>query len=231
MLFRQLFDHTSYTYTYLIGDEQSRKAVLIDPVKEKIDLYETLVDELELTLIHTLDTHTHADHISAMGQLRQSKGCRTLVGAESESKCVDYKFRDNERIAIGELSLVALHTPGHTNDSYCFYLIDKDIGYLFTGDTLLIRGSGRTDFQLGNAKEQYQSIFNRLLTLPGDTFVYPGHDYKGQTVSTIDEEKKWNPRLQVSSAEEYSELMGNLKLPNPALMDIAVPANIACGEK
>jgi sulfur dioxygenase len=229
MIFRQLFERESSTYTYLIACEITHKAALIDTVKSEVPKYLQLLRELNLTLVYALDTHTHADHITAAGALRELTGCTTLLGEEANSACVSHALRDDEKIHIGELTLTALHTPGHTDDSYTFQLVDQGEHYLFTGDTLLIRGTGRTDFQNGSAAEQYQSIFQKLLTLPNTTWVYPGHDYKGWSRSTIGEEKAHNPRLQVKDIAAYIELMNNLKLPNPTLMDIAVPANRACG--
>ncbi|MFC3117339.1 MBL fold metallo-hydrolase [Cellvibrio fontiphilus] len=229
MIFRQLFERESSTYTYLIACEKTRKAALIDTVKEELPKYVQLLQELDLTLVYALDTHTHADHITAAGALRDLTDCTTLLGEEANSTCVSHALRDGEKIQVGELTLTAIHTPGHTDDSYTYHLIDGDEQYLFTGDTLLIRGTGRTDFQNGNARDQYDSIFGKLLTLPATTWVYPGHDYKGWTRSTLGEEKAHNPRLQVKDVAAYVELMNNLKLPNPKLMDIAVPANRACG--
>lgn len=229
MIFRQLFEQESSTYTYLIACEQTGMAALIDTVKSEVPKYLQLLRELNLTLVYALDTHTHADHITGAGELRDLTGCTTLLGEEAHSSCVSHALRDNEKIAIGELLLTALYTPGHTDDSYTFHLIDGDEQYLFTGDTLLIRGTGRTDFQNGSARDQYQSLFGKLLRLPETTWVYPGHDYKGWMRSTIGEEKAHNPRLQVKDVTAYVELMNNLQLPNPKLMDIAVPANRACG--
>lgn len=230
MIFRQLFERESSTYTYLIACETTRKAALIDTVKEELPKYVQLLQELDLTLVYALDTHTHADHITAAGALRDLTDCTTLLGEEAHSACVSHALRHGEKIAVGELSLTALHTPGHTDDSYTFHLMDGNEQYLFTGDTLLIRGTGRTDFQNGSARAQYESIFQTLLSLPDNTWIYPGHDYKGWTRSTIGEEKAHNPRLQVNDVAAYVELMNNLNLPNPKLMDIAVPANRACGK-
>jgi glyoxylase-like metal-dependent hydrolase (beta-lactamase superfamily II) len=229
MLLRQLFDSLSWTYTYLVVDEPSKQALLIDPVLEKVGLYRGLIDELGLTLAHALDTHVHADHISALGKLHDLYGCETVHGEMSKAKGLTRFVRDNETIVLGSLRLKTLFTPGHTNDSYCFLLESASPKILFTGDTLLIRGTGRTDFQQGNARKQYDSIFRKLLVLDDDTLVYPGHDYSGMVVSTIREEKRFNPRLQVKGEREYSELMGNLKLARPKQMDRAVMANLNCG--
>ncbi|CAD5109305.1 MBL fold metallo-hydrolase [Zestomonas carbonaria] len=228
MLFRQLFDSTSSTYTYLLADRG--EALLIDPVKDKLDDYLRLLRELDLSLLLALDTHTHADHITALGDLRDATGCRAGIGAQSGSACASFTFAEDQRLAFGGRELVAWYTPGHTDDSYCFLLpgSDREPAKLFSGDTLLIRGTGRTDFQNGDAHAQWASL-QRLLALPGDTEVWPGHDYKGWTRSSIAEEATHNPRLQVPGAEAYAELMANLKMPNPRLMDIAVPANRACG--
>jgi len=230
MIFRQLFERESSTYTYLIGCEQTRQAVLIDTVKSDVDLYLQLLEELNLKLVYVLDTHTHADHITGAGALRDATGACTLLGEEANSACVSKAMHHGETIAVGKLVIEALHTPGHTDDSYSFILNDQGQFYAFTGDTLLIRGTGRTDFQNGSAADQYTSLFDKLLTLPDNTWVYPAHDYKGWTVSTIAEEKANNPRLQIKNVAEYVTLMNNLKLPNPKMMDIAVPANRACGK-
>lgn len=228
MIFRQLFDNDSSSYTYLLADEATREAVLIDPVLANTEQYLRLLRELNLTLKLAMDTHTHADHITALGQLREHTACITLMGKQAGSSCATDSFSDQQRIKVGSLVFTALHTPGHTDDSYSFYLEQGNQSYLFSGDTLLIRGTGRTDFQNGDALQQYKSLGN-LMQLPGSTWVYPAHDYKGWTVSTIEEEIQHNPRLQVSTAEEYKQIMDNLNLPNPRLMDIAVPANRACG--
>lgn len=230
MIFRQLFERESCTYTYLIGCATTRKAALIDSVKEDTPKYLQLLEELDLTLVYALDTHTHADHITGAGALRDATGCTTLLGEEAHSFCVSRALHDGDLIPIGELQLKAIHTPGHTDDSYSYQLEHEGELYVFTGDTLLIRGTGRTDFQNGDASDQYQSLFNKLLLLPDNTWVYPGHDYKGWMRSTIGEEKNHNPRLQVKDINAYVALMNNLQLPNPTLMDIAVPANRACGK-
>lgn len=228
MIFRQLFDTDSSTYTYLNADQHTREAVLIDPVLENTENYLRLLSELGLTLKVAMDTHTHADHITALGKLREQTGCITLMGEQAGSSCASDSFKDEQRIAVGSLVFKALHTPGHTDDSYSFYLEHGNQSYLFSGDTLLIRGTGRTDFQNGDAYQQYKSL-SSLMQLPDATWVYPAHDYKGWMVSTIAEEIQHNPRLQVSTADEYKQIMDNLNLPNPKLMDIAVPANRACG--
>ena len=230
MIFRQLFERESSTYTYLLGCEVTGQAVLIDTVKNQVDLYVRLLNELRLTLAYVLDTHTHADHITGAGDLRDVTGACTLLGEEAHSACVSQSLHHGKIIEVGQLSITALHTPGHTDDSYSFVVDDNGQHYVFTGDTLLIRGTGRTDFQNGSAAQQYASLFEKLLTLPSNTWVYPGHDYKGWSVSTIAEEKAHNPRLQVSNVADYVAIMNNLKLPNPKMMDIAVPANRACGK-
>jgi sulfur dioxygenase len=230
MIFRQLFERESSTYSYLIGCEKTRQAVLIDTVKSELDQYLQLLDELNLKLVYVLDTHTHADHITAAGALRTATGALTLLGEQANSFCVSKALHHGDIINVGQLVIEALHTPGHTDDSYSFILEENGQLYAFTGDTLLIRGTGRTDFQNGNATDQYISLFDHLLKLPENTWVYPGHDYKGWTVSTIGEERANNPRLQVKDLAEYVALMNNLKLPNPEMMDIAVPANRACGK-
>ncbi len=225
MIFRQLFDQASGTYTYLIGSRSGGEALLIDPVKEHTETYLSLVEQLGLKLVIAIDTHTHADHITALGDLRTRSGCVTMMGERTHAECVSMQFHDGELINLDGVKLRAVYTPGHTDESFSLVMDDR----VFTGDALLIRGTGRTDFQNGDARAGYDSIFNKLLRLPDETFVYPGHDYKGWTVSTIAEERRFNPRLQVKSADEYVELMGKLNLPNPKLMDIAVPANLACG--
>jgi len=228
MIFRQLFDNASSTYTYLLADEETHEAVLIDPVVDQTALYLQLLDELGLKLKVAMDTHTHADHITALGKLREQTGCITLMGKQAGSACASDAFQDQQEIPIGRLVFKALHTPGHTDDSYSFLLEQGGEHYLFSGDTLLIRGTGRTDFQNGDALQQFHSL-SELLQLPDSTWVYPAHDYKGWMVTTIDEEKRHNPRLQVTTAAEYKQIMDSLDLPNPALMDVAVPANRACG--
>ncbi|MFN3587231.1 MAG: MBL fold metallo-hydrolase [Moraxellaceae bacterium] len=229
MIFRQLFDKQSSTYTYLLADEESREAVLIDPVREGSAGYLQLLQELDLRLVLALDTHVHADHVTALGELRAQTGCTTMMGREAQADCVSARFADGDRLHFGRHVLQVMYTPGHTDDSYSFYLEADGQRLVFTGDTLLIRGTGRTDFQNGNAADQYRSLFQRLLLLPADTQVLPAHDYKGWTVSTIAEERLHNPRLQVADEAAYVALMQALVLPHPALMDVAVPANRACG--
>jgi sulfur dioxygenase len=225
MIFRQLFDQASGTYSYLLASRAGAEALIIDPVLEKVDRYLQLVKELNLKLVKAVDTHLHADHITGLGALRDRIHCITVMGEQTKADVVSMRLGDGDELAIEGLALDVLYTPGHTDDSYSFVMSDR----VFTGDTLLIRGTGRTDFQNGDPRAQYESIFGRLLKLPDTTRVYPAHDYKGDTVSTIGEERAFNPRLQVKSVEEYIELMNNLKLPNPTMMDVAVPANIKIG--
>jgi glyoxylase-like metal-dependent hydrolase (beta-lactamase superfamily II)/rhodanese-related sulfurtransferase len=227
MIFRQLFDTTSSTYTYLIASRKGGEALIIDPVLERVDRYIKLLEELDLRLIKAIDTHVHADHITGLGELRDRTRCITVMGEQSGVDVVSMRVADGDKVEIEGISFDTIYTPGHTNDSYSFLLGDR----VFTGDTLLIRGTGRTDFQNGNPVEQYNSIFNRLLKLPDETLVYPAHDYKGDTVSTIGEEKAFNPRLQVHSLEEYVDIMNSLNLPSPKMMDVAVPANLRVGLK
>ncbi|MEZ5539218.1 MAG: MBL fold metallo-hydrolase [Pseudomonadales bacterium] len=231
MIFRQLFHAESGTYTYLLGCPQKNEALLIDPVVDNTEQYLQLLRELNLRLVVALDTHVHADHITALGALRDATGCRSMMGEPARAACISQSFHDGEKIYFGELSLKAIYTPGHTDDSYCFLLDVGQENWLFTGDTLLIRGTGRTDFQNGNAHQQYSSLFDKVLKFRDSTRVYPAHDYKGWTVSTIGEEKAHNPRLQVENEAAYVTLMSNLKLANPKWMDVAVPANLQCGQK
>lgn len=225
MLFRQLFDRESSSYTYLVAAREGGEALLIDPVKDGVPSYLQLIEELKLKLVFAIDTHVHADHVTGLGDLRTATSCVTIMGNESRAACVSRKVTDGEILRVDSLELRAIYTPGHTDDSYSFVMVDR----VFTGDTLLIRGTGRTDFQNGDARSQYESLFNKLLKLPAETLVYPAHDYRGFTVTTIGEEIAHNPRLQVPTEAAYVELMNNLKLPNPKLMDIAVPANLSCG--
>jgi len=227
MLFRQLFDKKSSTYTYLISSGIGREALIIDPVLENVNHYIQLLKELDLKLVKVIDTHIHADHISGMAELRNKTNCATVMGDKTPIDIVSIKIRDNEFINIDGLKLKALYTPGHTSESFSFFMNDR----VFTGDALLIGGTGRTDFQNGDPYESYKSIFNILLRLPDKTLVYPAHDYNNQTESTIENEKKNNPRLQVKSADEYAHIMNNLNLPNPEIMDVAIPRNLKLGKK
>src|ERR1700758_2304164 len=225
MIFRQLFDSVSGTYTYLIASRRGGEALIVDPVLEKVDRSLQLVAELDLKLVKAVDTHLHADHITGLGALRDRTHCITVMGERSKVDVVSMRLSEGDKLTIEGVALDVLYTPGHTDDSYSFLWADR----VFTGDTLLIRGTGRTDFQNGDPRAQYESLFNKLLKLPDETMVYPAHDYKGDTVSTIGEEKRFNPRLKVKSIDEYVELMNNLKLPNPKMMDVAVPANMHVG--
>ncbi|MES9994209.1 MAG: MBL fold metallo-hydrolase [Candidatus Thiodiazotropha sp.] len=227
MIFRQLYDHESSTYTYLLAERMGGEALLIDPVKSNVAQYVQLVHELDLRLVMAVDTHIHADHVTALGELQQITGCSSAMGEMTQAECVSLRFKEGEKLSVDNLHLDVLYTPGHTDDSYSFVLSDR----VFTGDTLLIRGTGRTDFQNGDPAAQYDSLFNKLLKLPEQTLVYPAHDYNGMTVSTIWEEKQHNPRLQVSNQQAYIDLMNGLKLDNPRMMDVAVPANRKCGLK
>ena len=225
MLFHQLFDKNSSTYTYLIASAKGREAIIIDPVLENIEEYIKLLNELDLKLVKVIDTHIHADHITAASKLKNRTNCTTIMGEHTPSDAVEIKVKDNEIIYVDKLEIKVIYTPGHTKDSYSFLMND----YLFSGDTSLINGTGRTDFQGGNSEDSYNSIFNRLLKLPEQTLLYPAHDYNGQTVSSIGKEKKFNPRLQVNGINEYINIMNNLNLPKPKLMDINVASNIKLG--
>jgi glyoxylase-like metal-dependent hydrolase (beta-lactamase superfamily II)/rhodanese-related sulfurtransferase len=225
MIFRQLFDSVSGTYSYVLASRRGGEALIIDPVLEKVDRYLQLMRELDLRLVKAVDTHLHADHITGLGALRDRTHCITVMGEQSSVDVVSMRVADGDVLQIDGVALDVLYTPGHTDDSYSFAMADR----VFTGDTLLIRGTGRTDFQNGDARAQYESLFHRLLRLPDETLVYPAHDYKGDTVSTIAEERAYNPRLQVQSVDEYVDLMNNLNLPNPKMMDVAVPANMRVG--
>ena len=222
MIFNQLFDEKSHTYTYLISSGIGREALIIDPVIEKTNEYLKVLKDLELKLVKVIDTHIHADHVSGLNELNKKTKCTRIMGDTSPSEVIDIKVKDNEKIKIEDIELTSIHTPGHTNCSYSFLMKDR----VFTGDTLLINGTGRTDFQGGSAKDQYNSIFNNLLKLPEETLVYPAHDYNGKKYSTIIQEKNNNPRLQVNSLDEYEEVMNNLKLARPETMNVNIPANI-----
>ena len=222
MIFNQLFDEKSHTYTYLISSGKGREALIIDPVIEKTNEYLKVLKDLELKLVKVIDTHIHADHISGLNELKKKTDCMRIMGETSPSEVIDIRVKDNEKIKIENIELTSIHTPGHTNCSYSFLMKDR----VFTGDTLLINGTGRTDFQGGSTKDQYNSIFNNLLKLPEKTLVYPAHDYNDKKFSTIIQEKNNNPRLQVNSLNEYEEIMNNLKLDRPNSMDVNIPANI-----
>jgi len=225
MLFHQLFDKNSSTYTYLIASAKGREALIIDPVLENITQYIKLLNDLDLKLVKVIDTHIHADHITAASKLKNKTNCTTIMGEHTPSNAVEIKVKDNEIVYVDKLEIKVIYTPGHTKDSYSFLMND----HLFSGDTLLINGTGRTDFQGGNSKDSYNSIFNRLLKLPEETLLYPAHDYNGQNVSTIGKEKKFNPRLQVNGVNEYIDIMNNLNLSKPKLMDLNVASNIKLG--
>jgi glyoxylase-like metal-dependent hydrolase (beta-lactamase superfamily II)/rhodanese-related sulfurtransferase len=225
MIFRQLFDQTSGTYSYLLASRRGGEALIIDPVLEKVDRYLQLLRELDLKLVKAVDTHVHADHVTGLGALRDRTHCITVMGEQSGVDVVSMRVTEGDKVEVEGVALDVLYTPGHTDDSYSFLLPDR----VFTGDTLLIRGTGRTDFQNGDPRAQFHSLFGKLLKLPDETLVFPAHDYKGDTVSTIGEEKAFNPRLQVQSIDQYVDLMNNLNLPNPKMMDVAVPANLRIG--
>ena len=222
MIFNQLFDEKSSTYTYIISSGKGREALIIDPVIEHSNEYIQVLKSLELKLVKVIDTHIHADHVSGLNELNKRTNCARIMGEKSKSEVIDLKIKDNEKIEIENIKLEAMYTPGHTDCSYSYLMNDR----VFTGDTLLINGTGRTDFQNGSPHDAYDSLFNRLLKLPEKTLVYPAHDYNGKKNSTIENEKNNNPRLQVSSKEEYAEIMNNLNLSNPKMMDVAVPANL-----
>ena len=222
MIFKQLFDIKSSTYTYIISSGKGREALIIDPVIEYTDEYIKILKKLDLKLVKVIDTHIHADHITGLNELNKRTNCIRIMGENSKSEVIDLRIKDNEKINVEKIELKAIYTPGHTDCSYSYLMNDR----VFTGDTLLINGTGRTDFQNGSAEDAYDSLFNKLLKLPKETLVYPAHDYNGIKFSTIENEKNNNPRLQVNSKEEYVEIMNNLNLANPKMMDIAVPANV-----
>ena len=225
MIFKQVFDKKSSTYTYIIASAKGREALIIDPVLENVEDYIKILNQLNLKLVKVIDTHIHADHVTGAGKLRDKTKCVTIMGEHTPTDAVEVKVKDDEIIKLDKLNFRAMYTPGHTSDSFCF-LMDK---YLFSGDTLLINGTGRTDFQNGSSIDAYDSIFNRLLKLPDDTLLYPAHDYKGETVSTIGKEKRSNPRLQVSNVDEYIEIMNNLELKKPEKIDYNVASNLKLG--
>ena len=226
MIFKQLFDNNSSTYTYLIASAKGREALIIDPVLENVNSYIKILKELDLRLVKVIDTHIHADHITGASKLKNNTSCAIIMGEHTQSDALKIKVKDDEIIKIDQLEIKTMHTPGHTSDSYSFLMNN----YLFSGDTLLINGTGRTDFQNGSAKDSYKSIFNKLLKLPNETLLYPAHDYNNKKFSTIGDEKKYNPRLQVESEDDYVEIMNNLNLPRPKLININISRNIKLGD-
>jgi len=229
MLFRQFFDSDSSTYTYLLASAAGREAVIIDPVKGQVEQYLVAIEQLDLKLVKAIDTHTHADHITGLGALRDATGCVSIMGQYTKAECVSAQVQDGETLDVDGVVLQALYTPGHTDESFSFALMPESPRAVFSGDVLLIRGTGRTDFQGGDAGKSWDSIHDRLFKLPDSTLLYPAHDYKGWTSSSIVEEKRHNPRLAGKTREQYIEIMRGLKLPDPKMMDVAVPANLACG--
>lgn len=225
MIFKQVFDKKSSTFTYLIASSEGREALIIDPVIENVDNYIQLLNELDLKLVKVIDTHIHADHVTGASKLKDKTKCITIMGDHTPADSVEIKVKDGELIKLDQLELRAIYTPGHTSDSFSFLMNN----YLFSGDTLLINGTGRTDFQNGNAKDAYDSIFNKLLKLPDETLLYPAHDYKGENVSTIGKEKKLNPRLQVENVNQYIEIMNNLNLQKPVSLDFNISSNLKLG--
>ena len=225
MIFKQVFDKKSSTYTYIIASAEGREALIIDPVLENVEDYIKILNQLNLKLVKVIDTHIHADHVTGAGKLRDKTKCVTIMGEHTPTDAVEVKVKDDEIIQLDKFKIRALYTPGHTSDSFCFLMNN----YLFSGDTLLINGTGRTDFQNGSSKDAYNSIFNRLLKLPDETLLYPAHDYKGETVSTIGKEKRSNPRLQVKNVDEYIDIMNNLNLKKPEKIDFNVESNLKLG--
>ena len=225
MILKQVFDNKSSTYTYLIASAKGREALIIDPVIENVESYIKLLNEFDLKLVKVIDTHIHADHVTGASKLKDITNCTTIMGESTPADTVEIKVKDDGCINLDGLKIRAMYTPGHTSDSYSFLMDD----HLFSGDTLLINGTGRTDFQNGNAKDAYNSIFHKLLKLPDKTLLYPGHDYNGEKVSTIGKEKKFNPRLQVDSVNEYIEIMNNLNLKKPSDIDFNIASNLKLG--
>ncbi|HEX7325848.1 MAG TPA: MBL fold metallo-hydrolase [Rhodanobacteraceae bacterium] len=229
MLFRQFVDPVSSTYTYLLASAPGREAVLIDPVKDRVEQYALAIDQLDLRLVKALDTHTHADHVTALGVLRERTGCATVMGQYTKADCVSATVADGDVLDVDGIKLQALYTPGHTDESFSFVLDPASPRAVFTGDVLMIRGTGRTDFQNGDAGKSWDSITQKLFRLPDATALYPAHDYKGWLSSTIGEERRYNPRLVGKTRAQYIGIMNHLELPSPKLMDVAIPANLACG--
>jgi len=225
MIFKQIFDKKSSTYTYLIASAKGREALIVDPVIENVAEYINVLKELDLKLVKVIDTHIHADHVTGASKLKDITKCSTIMGDHTPADSVEIKVKDDEYINLDNLKIRAMYTPGHTSDSYSFLMNN----YLFSGDTLLINGTGRTDFQNGSAKDAYNSIFNKLLKLPEETLLYPAHDYKGEKVSTIGKEKKQNPRLQVNSVDQYIDIMNNLNIKKPTELEFNVSRNINLG--
>tara|TARA_R110002124_G_scaffold43699_1_gene134084 strand:+ start:23074 stop:23757 length:684 start_codon:yes stop_codon:yes gene_type:complete len=225
MLFKQFFEKETCSFTYLLADLQTKEALLIDSIASQVDLYLDFLKKYDLTLLYSIDTHVHADHITGHALLKNKTNSKIIMSAQSEVKCADILISNNEIISCGNIKLKAIYTPGHTSDSYCFLVNDL----LFTGDTLMINTTGRTDFQNGDAKDQYNSIFNILQKLPDDLIIYPAHDYNGQTSSKLKEEFANNPRLQVKNEAGYIKMMNELNLSKPKNIDVAVPLNQKCG--
>lgn len=227
MIFRQLYDGESSTYTYILGDTISKKAIIIDPVRVQVERDLKILEELGLELEYILETHVHADHVTSASQLRQRIGAKTVYGSGTNLECADILLKDGETLECGAIKFKAIHTPGHTNGCVSYHVGDK----VFTGDTLMIRACGRTDFQEGSNEKLFHSVREKLFALPNETYVYPAHDYLGRTVSTIGEEKEFNPRLGISKTiQDFVAFMEARKLPYPKMMDVAVPLNQRCGE-
>lgn len=231
MIFRQLLEPDSSTYTYLIGCRVTGQCVLVDPVIEAAERDLALVQELGLTLVMTLETHIHADHVSSASRLRALTSCKVAYPAMDGLTCADVGVREGEPVVVGNVSLRPIYTPGHTDNHHSYALEGTGAPIVFTGDALLIDGCGRTDFQNGNSETLYRSVHSKIFTLPDDTLVYPAHDYQHRHVSTVGQERERNPRLGGGkSIAEFIEIMAELDLPYPAKMDVAVPANLCCGE-
>ena len=230
MLIRQLFDKDTCTFTYLLADRAAGEAVLIDPVRERVERDVALLEELAVDLVYALDTHAHADHVTGAAALRERLGCRVVISRAAGAKNADRYVAEGDRVVFGSHALEVRATPGHTDGCVTYVARDGGRTYAFTGDALFIRGCGRTDFQAGNARTLYRSVHDKIYSLPDDTVIYPGHDYRGHTATTVAEEKANNPRLRLSiSQDEFVDIMSQLDLPNPKRMAVAVPANLVCG--